>query len=63
MCLSYAKDIFIAFNGKMPSPTEVTAYAETLYSETLNGSNDQQDGHSKALQPQKNDSPTDELPF
>jgi hypothetical protein len=61
MCLSYAKDIFIAFNGKMPAPTEVTAYAEALYSETVNGVQEK-DGHQKALETPK-PVETDELPF
>jgi len=59
MCLSYAKDIFIAFNGKMPSPTELTAYAETLYSETIN----EPDGHAKALTASKENEQNDGLPF
>jgi hypothetical protein len=64
MCLSYAKDIFIAFNGKMPSPTEVTAYAEILYSETINGKGDKPpaDGHQAALQTPPPVEP-DGLPF
>ena len=33
ICLSYAKDLFVAFNGKLPAPGEVAAYAEILYSE------------------------------
>ena len=62
MCMSYAKDIFIAFNGKMPSPTEVTAYAEALYSETLNGGeHTKPDGHAQALQSQQVEE--NKLPF
>jgi len=63
MCLSYAKDIFISFNGKMPAPNEVTAYAEALYSETINGTDIEKtltdavkDGHQKAID-------NDVLPF
>ena len=63
MCLSYAKDIFIAFNGKMPSPTEVAQYGEALYSETLNNAEKKQeivDAHTKALTPGNVEN---ELPF
>lgn len=62
MCLSYAKDIFIAFNGKMPSPTELTSYAETLYSETVDEKKEQPlDGHQQALLTPKD--VTNELPW
>lgn len=67
MCLSYAKDIFIAFNGKMPSPTELTSYAEVLYSETKNGKEEAKpDGHAQALVPPTQAPPqadTNVLPF
>ena len=62
MCLSYAKDIMIAFNGKMPSPTEVVEYAEVLYSETKNGKVAKElTGHEEALKTPSEI--TDELPF
>ena len=65
-CLGHAKDIFIAFNGKMPSPTEITTYAETLFSELkefdkLPSQKEELTGHQEALKTPSEI--TNELPF
>ena len=57
MCLSYAKDIFIAFNGKMPSPVEVAEYGKILYEEMAD-----EEKTTLAPEPKKEVDPND-LPF